>query len=320
MRMRMIIAAVMVLVPITAIAQDRYPSRPVRVLLGLPAGGPTDLTARVVAVKLSGLSGQQFIVDNRPGAGGTIAGELAAKAAPDGYTLYLAGISIAIRAAISKHLSYDPVKDVTPISLLVTTPNVLVANTALPVKSIKELIAYSKAHPGQLRYGSSGVGNSPHLSMELLTKLTGMDVTHIPYKGTSIAMPDLFSGQIQLVMDNLPGQVPNIKAGKVRALAVTSAQRSRHVPDVPTVVEQGVPGYEVTVWLGLFGPPRLPQSIVAVLHGHVTRGLAAPEVQKRLFDAGADVATSTPRELGAHLDAEAVRWAQVVKDAGVPAE
>ena len=297
-----------------------YPNKPIRYLVGFPPGGSTDLIARTAASKLAELIGQQVIVENRPGAGGTIAAELAARATPDGYTLMHAGMTMAINPALRKNLPYVPLRDFAPVSLLASMPNVLVVSNAFPTKNVAEFIAYAKANPGKVSYGSSGVGAVPHLSMELFKKLAGIDLVHVPYKGSAQVLTDLLGGQIPVMFDNLPANLAHIKAGRIRALGIPSAKRNPQLPDLPTFIESGVAGFEVNGWLGMFAPAATPSAVIATLNAHMVKALNAPDTQKRLSEHGADASPTTPAELGALLKSETVRWAQVIKDAGVPSE
>jgi tripartite-type tricarboxylate transporter receptor subunit TctC len=301
----------------TAPALAEYPTKPVRFLVGLAPGGGTDITARTVAGRLSEVLGQQVIVENRAGSGGLIAADIAAKSAPDGYTLLLGSISYsAIFASLYKNLPYDPVRDFAPISLLATTPNVLCASLTFPPKSVAEFIAYAKANPGKVTYASSGNGSSLHLSMEYLKSLTGVDLVHVPYKGGSTTIPDLIAGQIQIMFNNLPTQVPFIKAGKVRALAVTTAKRNAQFPELPTMIEAGVPGFEVVVWYSMFAPAKTPKPIVAKLNTEVVKVLNMPDIRERLAQQGSDAAPTTPEELAIFQKAEIAKWAKVVRASG----
>lgn len=298
-------------------ALAQYPTKPLRLVVGLAPGGGTDITARTVAARLSDVLGQQVVVENRPGSGGLIAAEIVSKAPADGYTLLLGSISYsAIFASLYKKLPYDPVKDFAPISLLATTPNVLCASLTFPPKSVAEFIAYAKANPGKVTYASSGNGSSLHLSMEYLKSLTGIDVLHVPYKGGSTTIPDLIAGQIQIMFNNLPTQVPFIKAGKVRALAVTTAKRNAQFPDLPTMIEAGIPGFEVTVWYSMFAPAKTPKAIVTKLNADVVKVLNMADIRERLAQQGSDAAPSTPEELAAFQKAEIAKWAKVVKASG----
>jgi len=297
-----------------------YPNKPIRYVVGLAAGGPTDVLARIFAAKLSEVLGQPIIVENRVGAGGSIAADIVAKANPDGYTLFNAGNTLAINSVLRKNLPYDAVRDFAPVALLMTVPNVLIVHPSVPAKSVAELVAYARANPGKINYGSSGVGASPHLSMELLKSMTGIDLVHVPYKGSAPAMVDLLGGQIRAMFDNLPGQIANIRSGKVRALGVSSAQRNVHVPDVPTIMESGVPGFEVVVWYGMWAPAGVPKAIVAKLNAAAVQVMNMPDVRQRVAELGTDPAPSTPAHLGAMLKSELEKWSKVVKDAGIPTE
>ena len=281
-------------------------------------GGGSDISGRIVASALGDALGQQVVVDNRPGAGGTIGVSTAARAQPDGYTVLMGNISThGINVAVFKNLPYDPVKDFAPVSMLGTTPNVLIVHPSVPAKTFKEFIAYAKAHPGTLRYGSSGTGGSPHLAMELLKSLTGTDMLHVPYKGSGPVTIDLMSGQIHATSASVSSQLPYIKAGKLRPLAVTSARRSPQLPDVPTVIESGVPGYEVTIWYGLFVPAGVPQRIVTRLNTELVKVLDTAILRERMANAGIDASSSTPAELGAYVKAEIAKWTKVVRIAGI---
>ena len=306
----------------TAQAQTQaYPNRPIHLLVGLAAGGGTDIIARLTATKLGENLGQQVLVENRVGSGGLIAAEAGAKAAPDGYTILFGAISYSsIFASLYKKLPYDPVKDFAPISLVATFPNVLVVNPNLPVKSVAELLAYGQANPGKLSYGSSGVGSSLHLSMEMLKSMTRLDAVHVPYKGGAPATADLLGGQIQAMFDNLPGQINYIKAGRTRALAVTTTKRSPQLPDVPTMQEAGVPGYEVNVWYGMLVPAATPKPIIDKLNTELVKVLNSPEVKERMAKEGAEPMPTTPAEFAAFQKAEVIKWAKVVKDSGATAD
>jgi tripartite-type tricarboxylate transporter receptor subunit TctC len=322
---RLLVASIVGLPPLLngmnaagASAVDDYPSRPLRAIVPNAPGGGSDISGRIVASALGEALGQQVVVDNRPGAGGTMGVSTAARAQPDGYTLLMGNISThGINVAVFKSLPYDPVKDFAPVSMLGTTPNVLVVHPAVPARTFKEFIAYAKGNPGTIRYGSSGTGGSPHLAMELLKSLTGTDMLHVPYKGSGPVTIDLMSGQIHTTSASVSSQLPYIKSGKVRALAVTSAKRSAQLPDVPTVIESGVPGYEVTIWYGLFVPAGVPQRIIARLNSELVKVLATPILQQRMGSAGIDASASTPAELGAFVKAEIAKWTKVVKIAGI---
>jgi tripartite-type tricarboxylate transporter receptor subunit TctC len=293
----------------------------VRLLVGLVPGGGTDIMARMVSARLSEELGQRILVDNRPGSGGLIAADIAAKATPDGYTLLFGSVSYnAIFASAYKKLPYDPVKDFAPISLVAKVPNVLVVSPSSPslqVRSVSELIAFAKAHPGKLRYGSSGNGSSLHLSMELLKQQAGIDLTHVPYKGGAEAVTRLMGDEIQAMFDNTPGQIGLIRSGRTRALAVTSIQRNPQLPEVPTMIESGVPGFEVTVWYGVFAPARVEKTIITRLNAALVKTLNLAALQKRMTDEGAEPSPTTPNEFAEFQKAEIVKWAKIVKAAGV---
>ena len=298
-----------------------YPNRPIRLLIGLPPGGPTDVVARIVAPKLGDALGQHVIVDNRTGAGGLIAADTAAKAPPDGYTLLFGAVSYtAIFASLYKKLPYDPVRDFAPISLVTKVPNVLVVNPAMPARTVSEFIAYAKANPRTLSYGSSGSGTSLHLAMEMLKKQMGIEVVHVPYKGGPAAILDLIGGHIQVMFDNAPGQLPYIRSGKTRALAITAAKRNIQLPEVPTMIEAGVPGFEVTSWYGVFVPAHVPEPILARLNAELVKTLNLPEIRERLAEQGIEPAPTTREEFAAFQKAEVTRWATVVKDSGATVE
>lgn len=294
-----------------------YPAKPVRLIMGPPAGGPTDGAARVVAMRLGELWGQQVVIENRPGAGNTIATAVAAKAAPDGYTLLLCPISDAVAPALNKNLPYDFIRDFAAVAHLGTTPNVFVVHPSVPAKSVREFIAYAKANPGKLDYAATGIGQSGHLSFELLKTMTGINVVYVPYKTVGVAVTDLLSGRVSAQITNLPAQVGNIRAGKVRALGVTSMKRSARVPEVPTIAESGVPGFEVTVWYGICAPAAVPRPILSKVTADVLNVLALPEVRERLADQGVDVEPMDGAQFAAFIKAETARWAKVVKDAGI---
>ncbi len=310
------IAAAIVVVAAPAFAQSAYPSKPVRLVVPFPAAGTTDIIARATAQKLSEAWGQQVIVDNRPGAAGNIGSELVAKAAPDGYTLLMGTVGThAINPSLYAKMPYDHVKDFVPVILVAGVPNVLVVNPDLPVKSVPELIAYAKANPGKLNFASSGSGTSIHLSGELFKTMTGVKMTHVPYKGSAPALTDLIGGQVQLMFDNLPSSLAFIKAGKLRALAVTSATRAPALPDVPTVADS-LPGFEASSWFGLLAPAGTPPEIVAKINGEVAKWLATPDAKEKMAAQGANIAGGTPDDFAKHIQSESAKWAKVVKESG----
>lgn len=320
MKLRLLLLVTILTAAASLTTAQSYPNKPIRYIVGFPPGGSTDLIARTAATKLSEQIGQQVVVENRPGAGGTIAAEIAARATPDGYTLMHAGMTMAINPALRKNLPYVPLRDFAPVTLLSKLPNVLVVNNSFPAKNVAEFIAHAKANPGKVSYGSSGVGAVPHLSMELFKKLAGIDIVHVPYKGSAQVLTDLLGGQIPVMFDNLPANLPHIKAGRIRALGIPSAKRNPQLPDLPTFIESGVAGFEVTGWLGMFAPAATPRAVIATLNAHMVKALNAPDTQKRLAEHGAEASPTTPAEFGALLKSETVRWAQVIKDAGVPSE
>ena len=299
-------------------AQAPYPNHPIRIVVPFPAGGTTDIIARAVAQKLTEATGQPVVVDNRPGAGGNIGSELVAKAAPDGYTLLMGTVGThAINPNLYAKMPYDHVRDFAPVILVAGVPNVLEVYPGLPINSVQELIAYGKANPGKLNFASSGSGTSIHLSGELFKTMTGVQMAHIPYKGSAPALQDLVGGQVQLMFDNLPSSLALIKAGKLRALAVTSAQRSSALPDVPTVAEAGLPGFEASSWFGLLAPAGTPKEIVAKLNGEVAKWLATPDAKEKLAAQGAIANTGlTPDDFTRHIATETAKWQKVVKESG----
>ena len=316
----MLIAACAGMVGTVALAQN-YPTKPVRMIVPFPPGGATDLLARVVAQKLSESLGHQVVVDNRPGAGGTIGSRLMLDAQPDGYTILTSTVST---HAIGPHLyakpPYDPMKDFAAITELSSTPTVLMVSGTLPAASLKDFIALAKARAGQLNYGSSGVGTQFHLSGELLKLQTGINMTHIPYKGTALVYPDLFSGQVSMLFDTLSVAIPFIKAGRVKALGVTGTQRTPALPDVPTIAEAGVPGFYAGLWLGMWGPAKLPRDITERLSADAAKLLKLPDVKERLASQGMEPIGNTPAQFAEFVRKENETWSKVVKAAGVKAE
>ncbi|MEN9315388.1 MAG: hypothetical protein RIS35_1781 [Pseudomonadota bacterium] len=305
------------LLPAGAFAQENWPTKPIRLVIPFPAGGATDILGRIVAQELNKALGVSVIADNRAGAGGNIGAEVVAKSAPDGYTLLMCTIGTqSINAALYSKLGFDPLKDHAPVTLVATVPNVLVVNPSVPAKSVKELIALAKSKPGKLNYGSSGNGSSVHLSGELFKSMAGVFMTHIPYRGSAPAVADLLAGQIDLMFDNLPSVIPHIKAGKLRALAVTSPKRSPALPDLPTIAESGLPGYDATSWFGVVAPAGTPPAIVNRLQQAIARSLVTPEVREKLQGMGAEPVGNTPEVFDQFIRSEAVKWAKVVKFSG----
>jgi tripartite-type tricarboxylate transporter receptor subunit TctC len=286
-----------------------------------PPGGTTDLVARLVAQKFSEAWGQQVVVDNRPGAGGVIGTEMIAQAAPDGYSILLGSITThAVNPALYNKLRFDPIKDFAPVSLVVSSPQLLALHPSVAAKSVKELITLAKARPGQLNYGSAGTGTSPHLTFELFKSTTAIDVLHVPYKGTGPAITDLIGGQVQMMITGVVALMPHVKSGKLRAVGVTSAKRVAALPEVPTIAESGVAGFDVSSWFGVFVPAGTPRAIVNKMNQEIHRILANPEVRQRLIDQGADPASNTPEEFAAYVKSEMTRWGQVVRNTGTRAD
>lgn len=310
-------AAVLLLLVSSAAFADDYPNRPVRLIIPFPPGGSNDVVGRLVAQQLSVKLGQTVFVDNRGGAGGNIAAELTAKSAPDGYTIMMGTIGThAINYSLYAKLPFHPIRDFTPIALVGESPNVLVLNPRVPANSIKELIALAKARPGQLNYGSSGAGTSVHLSAELFSSMAGIKMVHVPFKGATEALTALLGGQLDLMFASLSSSIPMIKAGRLKAFAVTGAQRSPSIPELPTMAEAALPGYAAAAWYGIVGPAGIPQSIVAVLNNTAVAALNTQEVKNRLFASGVEVRTSTPEEFARLIESEMRKWAKVVKDSG----
>jgi tripartite-type tricarboxylate transporter receptor subunit TctC len=300
----------------TSVSAQGYPSKPARVIVPYPPGGPTDIVARVVSQKLSEQMGQQFIVENRPGAGGNIGAEAVAKSPADGYTLLVATTAHAINPSLFKSLGYNLVKDFAPVSQLTSGPLVIVANPSLPAKNVQELIALAKTKPGSLNYASSGNGQSTHLSAELFGAMAGIKMNHIPYKGSAPALTDVMGGQASLMFDTMLSAMPQVKNGKLKALAVTSAARSPAAPDVPTVAESGLPGYEAIAWNGLLAPAGTPADIVGKLNAELKKALDAPDVKDRFSAQGFGAAWNTREAFAKFIHAELEKWAKVVKASG----
>lgn len=303
-----------------AAAAEGYPLRPLRFILPFPAGGATDTIGRTIAQKLGESLGQNVIVDNRPGAGGNLGVELAAKSAPDGYTLLLCSPTCAISPSLYRRLNYDPQRDLAPISLVATIPTLLIVNPAVPAKSLKELVELARSRPGQLNYGSGGVGSSNHLAMELMKSLARIDIVHVAYKGTGQALASLAAGEIQMVAISPPAALPLLSAGKVRALAVMRERRIPAMPDLPTAVEAGLPGLQVNTWYGMLTRSGTPEPLIALLSERVNAALRAPDTRDRLAGAGIEAAGSSPRQFGEFMRAETGRLGRIVREAGIRAE
>lgn len=300
-----------------ALAQG-FPNKPIRMVVTFPAGGAPDILARLFSDKAQ--FGQPVVVDNVPGAGGNIGADRAAKAAPDGHTLVMGTVGThAINGALYTKMPYDMVKDFTPVAHVASAPNLLVVNNDLPVKTVAELIAYLKANPDKLSFGSPGIGSSVHVSGELFKSLTGTSMQHVPYKGRQFAIPDLVGGQIQLMFDNMPSALPMAREGKIRAVAQTTAKRSAAAPDVPTVSET-VPGFEATTWFAVFAPAGTPKDVVARINAEMQRVFKLPDVVDKMKALGLEPWISTPEELAKYQATEMVKWAKVVKDSGAKAD
>lgn len=300
----------------TAMAQ-MYPTKPIRLVIPFAVGGTTDNLGRVLAARLSEKLGQQVVADNRPGAGGNIGSDIVAKASADGYTLLFATEgTLGINPALYKTLPFDPQKDFTPVAQFASVPNILVVNPKVPVKTVAELVAHAKNKPAGLNMGSAGNGTTNHLSGELFQKMTGASFTHVPYKGSGPAMADLLANQIQLMFDNFPGSLPHVKAGSLRALAVTSTRRSPLLPDVPTMAEAGVPGYDVEVWFGVVAPKDLPPQTLATLSKAITDIAQEPATIEKILNIGATPLTSTPSEFAQRIRHAQEKWAPIVAQSG----
>jgi tripartite-type tricarboxylate transporter receptor subunit TctC len=296
-------------------AQQQYPTRPIRLIVPLPPGGLIDIVARMVAQKLAESFKQTVVVDNRPGGGGSIGAETAVRANADGYTMLMVGAAYAANAALYK-LPYDPVNDVAPIALIGETGYIVTAHPSVPVKSIKELIAYDKANPGRLNYGSGGPGSAIHLATELFNQMAGTKMTHVPYKGSAPALNELLGGQIQLLISAMPPMIPQVKSNRVRAIAVTTAKRSNAIPDIATVAET-VSGYEAVTWAAILGPRALPKDIVAQWNREIDRILQLPDVKERMAAAGMELAGGSPERFREVLKRDVAKWQKVVKIANI---
>ncbi len=313
--MRILLTLLLALPLHAALAQ--YPNRAVRMIVPFPPAGATDIVGRIVAQKLGERLGQSVVVENKPGAGGSIGSDLVAKSAADGYTLLMATTSTHSIGPSLQKLPYDPIRDFAPITHVANVPNVLVVSPTLPLASVKELVAYAKARPGQLNYASSGVGTIVHLNAELFRMLTGVDMVHVPYKGTALSIPDLANGSIAMLFDSLASVQPHIKAGKARPLALNSHQRSPLLPEVPTFAEAGLPAFDRYTWFGLFAPAGTPKEIVARLQAEVAAALRAPDLRERFASVGAEPVGSTPEQFVERVLSDTARWAEVIKTANV---
>lgn len=305
----------------TALSADTYPARPLRLVVPFPPGGGTDIMGRMVAAHLGEAFGVQAVVDNRGGAAGIIGSELAAKSNPDGYTLLIGSVStISINPSLHKKLPLDPVNDLAPISLIAVAPSLLVVSASQPVKNVRELIAAAKARPGEMSFGSAGSGTSHHLGGELFKLSAGIDIFHVPYKGTAPAVTDLVANQVTMMIANTPAVLPMVKVNKLRALAITTLQRSSLMPELPTVAESGLPGFEVIVWYGVLAPRGTPQNVIGRLNAELTKMAKLPETKERLSIQGAEAISSSPEAFGKRIRDDVAKWAKVVKVSGAKAD
>jgi tripartite-type tricarboxylate transporter receptor subunit TctC len=303
-----------------AFAQAQYPTKPIRFILPFPPGGGTDTLGRLIAQKLGESLGQQVVPDNRPGGGANLGAEIAAKSPPDGYTVFMGNVAHTINVSLYPKLNYDLVKDFAPVTILASTPNILVVHPSLPVKSVKELIALTKTRPGQLDYASAGSGSSSHLAGELFNSMGGVKLVHIPYKGGGPAVVALISGQVPVGFATTPSVMPQVTSGKLRGLAVTSDRRLPLAPDLPTISEAGIAGYEASTWYGLLVPAATPVDIITLLHATTVKVLALADLKKRLETSGFQAIGSTPQEYAAYTTSEISKWSKVIKTAGIRAD
>lgn len=299
-----------------AYAQD-YPTKPVRLVVGSTPGGGTDITARIIAPKLSEYLGRQVVIENRAGATTTIGGEHVARSAPDGYTLWMGVSSLTINPHILKNIPYDAVKDFAPVSQVAVVPNIIISHPALPARTVKELIAFARPRPGQINFASGGPGSSQHLAMELFLSMTGLKIVHVAYKGQGPALLDLMAGHIHLMMSNILSALPPVRSGRLRAIGLTGLKRSSVAPDVPTIAESGVPGYEVMQWYGILAPANTPRDVISRIHAATVRTVQDPVIKERFNRDGAETVGSTPEEFAAVISADLKKWGKVVKDAGI---
>ena len=318
--MRRVLATVLLCAATLAGAQQ-FPAKPLRLIVPFPPGGGNDTVARAIAQQLGPDLGQPVVVENRPGAGGSVGAEMAAKSPPDGHTLFLAGVgSHAVNPNLHPNLPYDAIKDFAPITLVASAPSVLVVNPGVPARSVAELTAYARANPGKLNYASNGNGSAAQLAAAMYESMAGVRMVHVPYKGIAPALTDLLSGEVQLMFGTIVALVPHIQAGKLRALAVTSRKRSSLLTEVPTLAESGLPDYEAGSWYGILAPAGTPREVIDRLHASIVKALRQPDVAKRLAAEGAEVIGSTPEEFGAHIKAEVARVGKVVRAAGIRIE
>lgn len=314
---RIVAAALLASAAGTVFAQANYPTRAVRIVVPSSPGGGTDILSRLLTPGLSERLGQTVVVDNRPGAGSIIGNDIVAKAAPDGYTLLMGISTLAILPSMHKKLPYDAMRDLAPVSQAIAAPNILVVHPSLPVKTVKELIAFAKKRPGELNYASAGLGTNPHLSMELFLSMAHIKMVHVAYKGLGPALVDLLAGQVVVATSTMLAGLPHVKSGRLRALGTTGAKRSSVLPNLPTVAEAGVPGYEAVQWYGLFAPAKTPKEIIAKLHGAMVAVLQSPAIKSKLAADGAEPVGNTPEEFARFLRSETDKWGKVVRTAGI---
>jgi tripartite-type tricarboxylate transporter receptor subunit TctC len=315
---RQFLAIVGLLFAASWVAAQSYPAKPIRIIVPFPAGGIADLFGRVIGQKFSEAWGQPVVVDNRPGAGGNIGAEIVAKSPPDGYTLVTGSIGThAVNVSLFSKLPYDPIRDFAPVSLIMEAEGLLVVHPSVPARSVKDLIALARSRPGQLSYASAGHGTAAHLAGELFKSMAKVDMVHVPYKGNVPAITDLIAGQTSLLFATMPTVLPQVQAGRLRALAVTSSARSPAAPQLPTIAEAALPGYSVTNWIGIFAPAGTPREVVLKLNGEIVRTMQAPDIQKRLLNEGAKFTPWSPDQFASFVNAELAKWAKVVKEAGI---
>ena len=318
MRIAVLLGAALISTSVSALD---YPSRPIRYIVPFAPGGPTDIMSRAFAEKIGAAWGQQVVVDNRGGAGGTIGAEVVARSAPDGYTVMIGHVGThAINVSLYQKVGYDPVKDFQPISLLATLPFVLVVNAGFAPRNVKELLVLARAKPGSINFASAGSGGPTHLAGEMFKSAAAIDIVHIPYKGNAAALTDLAGGQVQMMFSNMLTAMPHVRTGRLRALAVSTAKRSPQAPDLPTVAESGVPGFDVTPWYGVLAPAGLPAPLVAKWNREIVRIVPLPDMKEKFVAQGIDLASSTPAEFGALIKSEIPKWRKVVKDTGAKAD
>jgi tripartite-type tricarboxylate transporter receptor subunit TctC len=303
----------------TVFAQG-WPSRHVRLIVPFAPGGATDVIARVIGNRLSEVWGQQVVVENRSGGGSNIGAQAAAQSDPDGYTLYMGSVPHATNHFLYPALAYDPIADFAPVTLICTQSNIMVVPNSSPAKSVREFVAYAKASPGKISFGSGGIGTSVHLSGELFKRMTGIEMTHVPYRGAGPALQDVIAGRLDLIFDNITGSLPHVQNGSARGLAVTAAKRVAAAPELPTIAEAGVPGFDVSTWFAFFVPAKTPPTIVKKINADVVAALAYPTVKDRLLQLGADIVGSTPDQLAAFLSSEIDKWGPVIRDAKIKLE